>query len=127
MEGKTLKRSKKDRVIAGVLGGLAEYFNIDSTLLRLIYVFLCFVSAKGAFLLYIILYIVIPEEEKESEGKKYEGRMLLGITLIFIGIVLFLNELYHFLTYTMIWSLLLILLGVYLILKGIGEGHNESG
>ncbi len=126
MEEKILRRSKSDRVIGGVLGGLAEYFNMDSTLLRLIYIFLCFVSIKGALLLYIILYIVIPEEKKETPSKKDNGRLLLGLTLIFLGAVLFLNELYHFLTYAMLWPLLLIVLGFYILIKGIEEGHNEG-
>ncbi len=126
MEEKTLRRSKNDRVIGGVIGGLAEYFNIDSTLLRLVYIFLCFVSIKGALLLYIILYIVIPEEKRETTSQKENGRLLLGIILILLGTVLFLNELYHFLTYAMLWPLLLIILGFYLLIKGLEEGQNEN-
>ncbi len=63
MEGQTKKlyRSRTDRKIAGVCGGLGEYFGIDPTLMRLLFVLgLLFVG--GTLLAYIILMIVIPEE-----------------------------------------------------------------
>jgi phage shock protein PspC (stress-responsive transcriptional regulator) len=57
---KKLYRSKTDRRIAGVCGGLAEYFNIDSTLVRLLFV-LGLLLVGGTFWAYIIMMIVIPE------------------------------------------------------------------
>jgi phage shock protein PspC (stress-responsive transcriptional regulator) len=59
-----LRRSRSNRVIAGVIGGLAEYFGIDPTLARVIYVVGSFLSAAfpGA-LVYVILWFLIPEEE----------------------------------------------------------------
>lgn len=58
---KKLYRSRSDRRIAGVCGGLASYFSIDPTLMRLLFVLgLLFVG--GTFLAYIILMIVVPEE-----------------------------------------------------------------
>lgn len=58
---KKLYRSRADRRIAGVCGGLAAYFNIDPTLIRLLFVLgLLFVG--GTLLAYIILMVVIPEE-----------------------------------------------------------------
>jgi phage shock protein C len=58
---KKLYRSRSDRRLAGVCGGLAAYFNIDATLIRLLFVLgLLFVG--GTLLAYIILMIVIPEE-----------------------------------------------------------------
>lgn len=56
-----LYRSRVDRKIAGVCGGLAEYFKIDPTLVRLLFV-LGLVFVGGTLLAYIILLIVIPEE-----------------------------------------------------------------
>jgi phage shock protein C len=59
--GKKLYRSLSDRKIAGICGGLAEYFNIDPTLVRLLFVLgLLFVG--GTFWAYIILWVVIPEQ-----------------------------------------------------------------
>lgn len=55
-------------MIAGVCGGLAEYFSVDPTLLRIAFVALAFLNGAG-LILYIILAIVMPEEEKDSEKK----------------------------------------------------------
>ena len=58
---KKLYRSRTDSKIAGVCGGLAEYFGIDPTLVRLLFV-LGLIFVGGTLLAYIILAIVIPEE-----------------------------------------------------------------
>lgn len=58
---KKLYRSQKDRMLAGVAGGVAEYFNVDPTLIRLAFVFLL-LWGGGGILLYIIMWIVVPEE-----------------------------------------------------------------
>lgn len=57
-----LVRSTSDRMIAGVCGGLARYFNIDSTIVRLVFV-LAVLSGVSP-LLYVILWIVMPEDTK---------------------------------------------------------------
>lgn len=57
-----LTRSIHDRKIAGVLGGLGNYFHIDPTILRLLTVILIFVSFGTVVLGYIIAAIVIPNE-----------------------------------------------------------------
>ena len=58
---KKLYRSRADRRIGGVCGGLANYFTIDSTLVRLLFL-LGLIFVGGTFFAYIILMIVIPEE-----------------------------------------------------------------
>lgn len=58
---KKLYRSRTDRKIAGICGGLGEYFGIDPTLVRLLFV-LGLVFVGGTLLAYIILAIVIPQE-----------------------------------------------------------------
>ncbi len=58
---KVLRRSKTNRKLAGVCGGLGEYFGIDPTLVRLAWVLLIF-CAGGGILAYIIALIVMPEE-----------------------------------------------------------------
>lgn len=58
-----LRRSSTDRMVGGVLGGLARYFGVDSTLLRVGYVVGSILSAAfPGTLLYIILWFVVPEE-----------------------------------------------------------------
>ena len=58
---KKLYKSQDNRMICGVCGGIAEYFNIDATLVRLIAVFLGLSGGSGV-LFYIIAAIVIPSE-----------------------------------------------------------------
>lgn len=60
---KRLTRSRRDRKIAGVCGGIAEYMNVDATLIRLLAVIALFCGA--GFLAYIIAWIVLPEEDLE--------------------------------------------------------------
>ena len=60
-EEKKLVRSTTDRMIAGVCGGLAKYFNIDATLMRILFVLFALAGGPG-ILIYIILWIVMPEE-----------------------------------------------------------------
>ncbi len=57
-----LHRSSSDRMIAGVSGGLAEYFDVDVTLVRLGWVVLCFVTFGMALLGYIVLAILMPRD-----------------------------------------------------------------
>lgn len=59
-EPKRLYRSRTDRKIAGVCGGIAEYFNIDPTIIRIIAVILLLPGALPGFLPYVILWIVVP-------------------------------------------------------------------
>lgn len=59
-----LRRSRSDRMIAGVVGGLAKHFGIDSTLARVIYVVGSLVSvAFPGIIVYVLLWVIIPEGE----------------------------------------------------------------
>lgn len=60
MEDKKLYKSSTDKKIAGVCGGIAEYFNIDSTLVRLGWVVFCALGGSG-ILAYIIAALVMPD------------------------------------------------------------------
>ncbi|HEX7411639.1 MAG TPA: PspC domain-containing protein [Bacteroidales bacterium] len=60
MENHKLYRSVKQRVIGGVAGGLAEYFDIDPVIVRLVFVIVA-LAGGGGVLVYIILWIVLPE------------------------------------------------------------------
>ncbi len=64
-----ITKSKTDRVIDGVCGGLAEYFGIDSLLVRLAFVALMFINGIG-IILYIILVIIMPKAEKLDQSPK---------------------------------------------------------
>jgi phage shock protein C len=59
---KPLRRSRSNRMIAGVVGGLAEYWGLDPTLARVIFVVVSILSAAfPGILVYAVLWLVIPE------------------------------------------------------------------
>ena len=59
---KTLTRSKSNRMIAGVCAGLADYLNLDPTVMRLLFVLGFFLAGPGIIIAYLIMAIVTPEE-----------------------------------------------------------------
>jgi len=65
MEGKKLYKSNTDKKLAGVCGGIAQYFNVDSTLIRIGWAVLVCVFGTG-ILAYILCAIIMPEESKEN-------------------------------------------------------------
>jgi len=62
MKSNKLYRSRIDRMIAGVCAGLAKYFDIDPTIVRVLFVVSIFIGG-GGIIAYIILWIVVPEEQ----------------------------------------------------------------
>lgn len=143
MEGKKLYRSRNDRVIAGVAGGLAEYFGIDSTLVRIIILILAIWGGFG-IIAYIIGAIVIPEEpegeivaEKKSNKKvkkeeqvvveqKFEdkdtfdlkrlgGEQIFGLIVLFIGLIFLLEAFIPGFSFGKLWPLILIGLGLWML------------
>ncbi len=118
---KKLYRSTKNSMIGGVCGGLGEYFNIDSTIVRLLAVLLIFANGIGV-LLYIIAWIIVPRaeavegqvvNEKEPETKKY----LPGLILIGAGLFFLLNNFIPWFSFHFIWPVILIIVGILLLLK----------
>lgn len=136
---KKLYRSRKDKMIGGVAGGLGDYFEVDPTLVRILFVVATILGGSGV-LAYIILWIVIPEEQynpnppsTDSTDQKpgetqnvnqqprnqneHPKRNLGGIILIALG-VLFLGHnfipSFHFEDF---WPFILIIIGVSLLLK----------
>ncbi len=65
--GKRLYRSRRNRMIWGVCGGLAEYFDMDPTIIRVITVLLIFANGLG-ILAYVILALVVPLEDSKASA-----------------------------------------------------------
>lgn len=64
-----LRRSRDKRIIAGVLGGIAERFDLNVTLLRVLYVIVSIASAAfPGILVYLILWLLIPVRRPEDVG-----------------------------------------------------------
>lgn len=68
---KKLTRSRKNRVIGGVAGGLGEYFDMDPILLRILFIFLTLFGGAG-LILYLVLLIVMPEDLSNPFGETVE-------------------------------------------------------
>lgn len=63
MNGKRLYRSESSRMLCGVCAGIAEYFNLDLTLIRLAWALFCILGGSGV-LAYILAAIIIPPESR---------------------------------------------------------------
>lgn len=66
---KKLYRSRRDRRVSGICGGLGKYFKIDSNILRLLFVIITFITAFTPIILYIIGTYIIPEEPSKQRAK----------------------------------------------------------
>lgn len=66
---KRIRRSRQERLIAGVAGGVATYFNIDPLLVRLGFVVLAFFNGFGA-LVYAILWFLVPNEDSQASDSR---------------------------------------------------------
>jgi phage shock protein PspC (stress-responsive transcriptional regulator) len=67
---KKLTKSETNRLVTGTLGGIAEYFNIDPTIVRVLFVFIFFGSFGTLFFLYLVLALVIPSKTS-TNGRGY--------------------------------------------------------
>ena len=139
-----LYRSRSDRMLFGVSGGLSDHLDIDPTLVRLGWVVLGIVTGGFAILAYIVLAIVVPERDDEEDAseaasgdgaeagstrsdgdgaaRRRRGRgfgVVAGAALIVLG-VLFLGvnlDLIGWIDWGIVWPVALILLGLLLIAR----------
>lgn len=89
---KRLTRSRNHKVFSGVLGGLGEYFGIDATILRIIYVIIGFSNPFYALIIYGIAATIIPEDDGviyDDHDYNYSSRdnsaIFIGVGLIILG------------------------------------------
>lgn len=127
---KKLTRSRNDKYIFGVCGGLADYFNIDATIIRILW-FILTLSSFGIFgVAYLVGGLVIPLESTEDENYEYStttnnnknSKLFIGLALIVVGLYMVSNLIFPHLSITIyrlikFWPVLLIVLGLYIILK----------
>ena len=116
-----LFRSASDKVIGGVCGGLAQYFNIDPALVRL--AFVVFALAGGAsVLLYIVLWIAVPVGAgTPMVNMGARGNEMLATVLIAIGALWLLANIgvFSFINWRIGWPILLIVGGAALLLRRV--------
>lgn len=124
-----LQRSKKDRVLFGVCGGIGEYFNIDPTIVRIVFVFLGYNNFGTTLLVYLLSSFIIPEDDgvvysddyyKHNEKNNRNIPFFLGGGLIIWGGILLTRIIFPWFTLRLMhlwnyWPVSLILLGIYII------------
>lgn len=121
---RVLRRSRDDRVIAGVAGGLARYLGIDPLVVRIAFVILAF--PLPGLLLYILGWIFIPEErEGEPVGARPPSRgergvdlwIVVGVGLVALGTILLIDRLIPWFD-RVVWPLVLIAIGAAVLVQG---------
>lgn len=123
MEAKQLSRSKNDRMIGGVCGGIAEYFDWDSAIVRLIFIFIILMAGSGIFA-YLVLWVLLPEgNEIKALPKPVSAaknrQPILGIILLGLGVSILLQNfgLTQFIHLETVWPFALIGLGFFVLVK----------
>ena len=127
---KRLVRARDDSVLAGVCGGFGQYFNLDSALVRLLWVFFTIFGGSGV-LAYLVAVFIIPDEStaKDVTPRRLidglnEKTILWSVLLVLVGIILFfqhgnfINSIWrHFWSsgINVLLSLIIISVGVYLL------------
>ena len=136
-----LHRSRRNRIFGGVAAGLGDYLKIDPIIVRVLFVVSTFLSGIG-ILLYIILWIVVPEENlltvnpenisqniDQSDGintedifksesitnKSSNGNIVIGIILIIVGLFFLGVEVFSFLNFSDLFPILAVGVGIGLI------------
>jgi len=133
-------RSRTDRLIFGVCGGIAEYYNIETLWVRVVFIFLGITGAIG-FIIYVALALLMPldpstvennndrthvtadqvrdrvkglAEELRADRKIGRRRNLLGLIIVIIGLIAFLNELFpkFWIGWKVLWPVIIILIGL---------------
>jgi phage shock protein PspC (stress-responsive transcriptional regulator) len=140
-------------MIAGICGGLGEYFKVDPVIVRVIFVLLAFADAIG-ILAYIILWLIVPQREKAELPPKdalkegiqevrdqaekltkevqtrsgHERSLWLGIVLVVVGIIFLLSNLGHvrFFGFLRFWPLILIVAGVVLLINRFARSESAA-
>lgn len=142
-EPKRLYRSKVDRLIAGVCGGIAEYFVLDATLVRILWLIIVFFTGFWlGILLYLIALVVMKDNPSQSfaDRKPQSAAIYLGIGFILLGLLFLSNrwDWYYFRPFHFhifkpwffhwdrFWPVILILLGVFYLIYVIRRGDQAS-
>lgn len=138
---KTLYRIPKEGKIFGVCAGFADYFDIDVTLMRVIFVILAFATGGALVFIYLIIAIILPvsgqnksdtiDEKIEQLGKDLKVnksakrfKNIIGIGLVIIGCWILLDQfvpwMFNF-QWKYVWPILLILIGLLMVTRRKNE------
>jgi phage shock protein C len=118
-----VRRSRSERVLAGVCGGVGRYLGVDPVLLRIAFIILALANGLGV-IAYVVAWVAIPEEQPDrpagppSEPRRETGRLVLGGSLVVLGLVLLLDRLAPELD-ELFWPVALVAVGVAVMLVGL--------
>ncbi len=129
-----LYRSRKDRMISGVIGGFAEYLKVDPTLLRIGTVVLGLFAGFEMVIAYIVCLVLIPEKPAELDEEDVEildengdkldhkptnARLILGIGIVAFGVIQLMEHFLWWIDKDVYWGLGIIGVGVVVLLTAI--------
>lgn len=147
-----LYRSRVDRAIGGVAGGVAAYLNFDPSIVRIIWAVLVFATGGLMLLVYVVMWIVVPEAPRELEADRWadasageqqphEGqaderrsvgsqqrrgsgntRLVFGLLLIGLGIFFLVRSYLPAIDWDRFWPIVLVLVGAALLIGSL-RGH----
>lgn len=131
---KRLRRSH-DRKLGGVAGGVAEYFDLDPTLVRVLFVIGLFMPGLGLGVVvgYVLMWWVMPEAEGDAPptvtggSGGVDGTLVLGLVILAFGVMLLLRSSWVWTSwigfggFSMLWPLLLVGIGLYVIVRSRTE------
>jgi phage shock protein C len=139
MKEKKLVRPIKGRVFLGVAQGLANYFEIDPLIVRIIFIFLIFWNGLG-IILYLIGFFTIPSQDENAKPtkeelsdskvnmynktdsyKNYQSSQIFGVVVILIGLLILIQNFFPTINFIKIWPLALILIGLGIIFNHTKE------
>ena len=128
-----LRRSRENRVIAGVCGGLGEYLGVDPVLIRIATVVLVFVGGAG-IVAYMVAWLVMPDAAEDDVGPRPAPRraalpddngragVIAGAVLVAVGGLLLVDLVAPVsIDHRFLWPLLLIVVGATIIARGSGR------
>lgn len=141
-----LYRSRTDSMIAGVCGGLAEYFNVDTILVRIAAVVLALTAHGAGLLAYLIFWIIVPQKPlgevvvetgesqtiavkaEEEKAERKNGVLFVGAGLIVLGALFLLDNFVPVIFFSIgkLWPVVLIVIGILILKKGAGGGKDEG-
>jgi phage shock protein C len=138
---KKLYRSRTNRVIFGVCGGLGEYFEVDPLIIRILFIILSFTGGSG-IIIYLILAVIIPEADGEKKSKKNGDvigqtqekaqemaeeikrnsnwlgsvKNIIGLVIVLVGLNILFEQVFNYSPFSwvnwgVIWGLIIVLIG----------------
>jgi len=123
-----LFRSNRDRVVAGVCGGLGEYFAIDPVWFRVGFVVLALGGGSGVLIYLLMWLIVAPEPEgyapPNTERRAVPGGAIIGLVFMVVGTIALVNTVAPWMG-QYVWPIVLVMGGLALVIGGLNHDSHR--